>query len=83
MLDKDTLVSVIILGENTTDDELFTVFKNVTEQTNKNLDIIISTFREDVEDIQERCAKLNLDTRWAQQSPGHNFIKELTDIADG
>lgn len=83
MLDKDTLVSVIILGENTTDDELFTVFKNVTEQTHKNLDIIISTFREDVEDIQERCAKLNLDTRWAQQQPGQNFIKELTDIADG
>ena len=42
MLDKDTLVSVIILGENTTDDELFTVFKNVTEQTHKNLDIIVS-----------------------------------------
>ena len=45
MYTKDTLVSVIIVGENNGDDELLNVYKNVLEGTHKNLDVIVSTFR--------------------------------------
>ena len=45
MLDDQTLVSVILLTEDAADDDVFNVFKNITEQTHKKIDIIVSTFR--------------------------------------
>ena len=83
MLDDQTLVSVILLTEDAADDDVFNVFKNITEQTHKKIDIIVSTFREDIDNLKERCAELHLDVRWAQQSPGENFIGELLNLADG
>ena len=66
MYTKDTLVSVIIVGENNGDDELLNVYKNVLEGTHKNLDVIVSTFRnaDETKDIQAKFAELKLDTRW-------------------
>ena len=70
MLEENTLVSVILLTEDANDEDVFNTFKNITEQTHKNIDIIISTFREDIEDLKDKCAEMHLDVRWAQQSPG-------------
>ena len=83
MLDNDTLISVVLLTEDATDEDVFNTFKNITEQTHKNVDIIISTFREDIDALKDRCAELHLDVRWAQQAPGGDFIGELIDLADG
>ena len=60
MVDDNTLVSVILLTEDAVDDDVFNTFKNITEQTHKNVDIIISTFREDIDNIKDRCAELHL-----------------------
>ena len=86
MFNEDTLVSVIILAESNTDNDIYSVYENVVkDSTHRNLDIIISTFRniEDTKEIQERCSKLNLDTRWVIQKPSASFIEELTDLAAG
>ena len=83
MLDSQTLVSVLLLTEDAADDDIFNAFKNITEQTHKKTDIIISTFRDDIENLKERCSELHLDVRWAQQTPGGDFIGELLELADG
>ena len=83
MLEENSLVSVILLTEDAKDEDVFNTFKNITEQTHKNIDIIISTFREDIDELKENCAEMHLDVRWAQQSPGQNFISELLEITDG
>ena len=83
MLDTQSLVSVLLLTEDAADDDVFNTFKNITEQTHKKIDIIISTFRDDIDKLKERCAELHLDVRWAQQSPGGDFIGELLNLADG
>tara|TARA_Y100001972_G_scaffold43971_1_gene54143 strand:- start:246 stop:2669 length:2424 start_codon:yes stop_codon:yes gene_type:complete len=85
MYTKDTLVSVIIVGENNGDDELLNVYKNVLEGTHKNLDVIVSTFRnaDETKEIQAKFAELKLDTRWVFHEPSSNFLKELTDLAEG
>ena len=82
-MDNQTLVSVILITEDAADDDIFNVFKNITEQTHSKLDIIVSTFRDDIDSLKERCAQLHLDVRWAQQSPGGDFIGELLNLADG
>ena len=83
MLNDQTLVSVILITEDAADDDILNVFKNITKQTHQKLDIIISTFRDDIDSLKERCAELHLDVRWAQQSPGGDFIGELLSLADG
>ena len=57
MLEENSLVSVILLTEDAKDEDVFNTFKNITEQTHKNIDIIISTFREDIEDLKDKCAE--------------------------
>ena len=54
MLEENTLVSVILLTEDANDEDVFNTFKNITEQTHKSIDIIISTFREDIEDLKDK-----------------------------
>ena len=86
MFNEDTLVSVIILAESNTDDEIYSIYENVVkDSTHKNLDIIISTFKdiEETKDIQERCSKLKLNTRWVMQKPSSTFIEDLSALADG
>jgi ADP-heptose:LPS heptosyltransferase/SAM-dependent methyltransferase len=83
MLDNQSLVSVLLLTEDAADDDVFNTFKNITEQTHKKIDIIVSTFRDDIDKLKERCAELHLDVRWAQQSPGGDFIGELLKLVDG
>ena len=83
MFDDQTLVSVILITEDATDEDVFNTFKNITEQTHKKIDIIISTFREDIDDLKEKCAKLHLDVRWAQQGPGKDFLSDILELVDG
>ena len=83
MLEDNVLVSVILVTEDAEDDDVFNTFKNITEQTHKNIDIVISTFREDITELKEKCAGLHLDVRWAQQTVGGNFIGEILEITDG
>ena len=56
MLEDNVLVSVILVTEDAEDDDVFNTFKNITEQTHKNIDIVISTFREDITELKEKCA---------------------------
>ena len=83
MLDDQTLVSVVLITEDASDDDVFNTFKNITEQTHRKIDIIISTFREDIDELKEKCAKLHLDVRWAQHAPGKDFLSEVLTLADG
>ena len=53
MLDDQTLVSVVLITEDASDDDVFNTFKNITEQTHRKIDIIISTFREDIDELKE------------------------------
>ena len=64
MLDDQTLVSVVLITEDASDEDVFNTFKNITEQTHRKIDIIISTFRDDIDELKEKCAKLHLDVRW-------------------
>ena len=43
MFDDQTLVSVILITEDATDEDVFNTFKNITVQTHKKIDIIISS----------------------------------------
>lgn len=82
----NTLVSVVLITETSDDDATYSVVKNVIEeQTHKNVDLIISSFRdqEECSDIMDKCSKLHLDIRWVFQEPNNNFIKDLTDLAEG
>ena len=83
MIDDQTLVSVVLITEDANDEDVFNTFKNITEQTHRKIDIIISTFREDIDELKEKCAKLHLDVRWAQHSPGKDFLGEVLTLADG
>ena len=40
-MDNQSLVSVILLTEDAGDDDIFSVFKNITEQTHQKIDIIV------------------------------------------
>ena len=53
MLDDQTLVSVVLITEDAADDDVFNTFKNITEQTHRKIDIIISTFREDIDELKD------------------------------
>ena len=82
----NTLVSVILITEQTEDDGIFTVVKNIVEeQTHKKIDLIISSFREqeDCSDIMDRCSKLHLEIRWIFHEPDNNFIEDLSSLAEG
>ena len=83
MFNDQTLVSVVLITEDASDEDVFNTFKNITEQTHRKIDIIISTFREDIDELKEKCAKLHLDVRWAQHSPGKDFLSEVLTLADG
>ena len=83
MLDDQTLVSVVLITEDASNDDVFNTFKNITEQTHRKIDIIISTFREDIDELKEKCAKLHLDVRWAQHAPGKDFLGEVLTLVDG
>ena len=61
MLEENTLVSVVLLTEDAKDEDVFNTFKNITEQPHKNIDIIIATFREDIDELKEKCAAMHLD----------------------
>ena len=83
-MNKDTLVSVILLGESAGDDEVQSAVKNIFEQTHKNIDLIISTFHEEIsDDLRKKCSDFFLNVRWAFQEPSTEFIKEAVDMAEG
>ena len=83
MIDDQTLVSAILITEDASDDDVFNTFKNITEQTHRKIDIIISTFRENIDELKDKCAKLHLDVRWAQHSPSKDFLSEVLTLAEG
>tara|TARA_R110000851_G_scaffold150823_2_gene291722 strand:- start:14228 stop:16657 length:2430 start_codon:yes stop_codon:yes gene_type:complete len=84
MINNDKLVSVILLGEDGSDDEVFAAIKNVRDQTHKNIDVVVSLFREGIDDsFKERCSKLFLNIRWFAHTPSTNFLDELIELSDG
>ena len=83
-MNKDTLASVILLGESASDDDIQSAVKNIFEQTHKNIDLIISVFHEEVSDeLKDKCSNFFLNVRWAIQKPSPVFIKEMVDMAEG
>jgi 2-polyprenyl-3-methyl-5-hydroxy-6-metoxy-1,4-benzoquinol methylase len=80
---EDKLVTVILLGENSDNKNIQHVIKNIFDQTHKNIDLVVSTFKEVEESFKEECSKLSLNIRWLQQNPSSDFFKELIDLADG
>jgi len=81
---KEKLVSVILLAESNDDDDILHVVKNVKDQTHKNVDLIISTFKEVSDDLKEKCQAISIGgIRWLQQDPKSDFFRELLDKVDG
>ena len=82
----NTLVSVVLITEQSDDDDIYAVIKNVVEeQTHQNVDLIVSSFRnqDDCGELMDKSSKLHLDIRWVFQEPNNNFIRDLTDLAEG
>jgi ADP-heptose:LPS heptosyltransferase/SAM-dependent methyltransferase len=83
-MNKDTLTSVILLGESAGDEEIQSAVKNIFEQTHKNIDLIISTFHEEItDDLKKKCSDFFLNVRWVFQQPSPEFIKEAIALAEG
>lgn len=81
---KEKLVSVILLAESNDDDDVLHVVKNIKSQTHKNIDLIISTFKEVSDDLKEKCQAISIGgIRWIQQDPQSDFFRELLDKVDG
>jgi len=81
---KERLVTVILLAETSDDDSIIHVVKNIKSQTHKNIDLVISTFREVSEGLKEKCRNITISgIRWVNQEPKSDFFKELLEMADG
>jgi len=80
---EELLVSVLFLTENGEDDQILNVLKNITEQTHKNIELIISTFRNDISNLIDECSRYFLNIKWACQTPGPDFINKIAERADG
>jgi len=65
MYDENTLVTVIVIAENSPEEHIFAAIKNVLDQTHKNTDIIVSSLK-DNSSIKERCKSLSLNIRFIQ-----------------
>lgn len=81
---KEKLVTVILLAENSDDNSIIHVVKNVKSQTHKNIDLIISTFRGVSDELKQKCRDISISgIRWINQEPKSDFFKELIAMADG
>jgi hypothetical protein len=83
-MNKDTLASVILLGEASSDDDIQAAVKNIFEQTHKNIDLIVSIFNKNISDqLKDFCSNLFLNVRWVMHEPSPNFIQELVEKVEG
>lgn len=81
---KERLVTVILLAETSDDNSIIHVVKNIKSQTHKNIDLVISTFREVSEELKEKCRNITISgIRWVSQEPKSDFFKQLLEMADG
>lgn len=83
-MSEDKLVSVLLFVEDVEDELIIQAVENIEQQTHKNIDLIISSFKEkNSEEIINLCNKKFLNVRWIYSTPGPNFINEALDKAEG
>ena len=46
-MSENKMVSVLLFVENSDDDQIVEAVKNISEQTYKNVDLIVSSFKEE------------------------------------
>ena len=75
-MEKDVLVSVILIAENSEDKHVENAIKNVIDQTYKNVDLLVTSF-DDLKDVKKKCIGLALNIRWFKSEPGPTFLSEI------
>lgn len=81
---EDKLVSVLLFVEDVDDDLIKVAVDNVKEQTHSNIDLIISSFKEEnSEEIKNYTSERFLNARWINSPASPQFINETLSKADG
>ena len=81
---EDKLVSVLLFVEDVDDDLIKAAVDNVKEQTHNNIDLIISSFKEEnSEEIKNYTSERFLNARWFNSPASPQFINETLSKADG
>lgn len=81
---EEILVSVLLFIEDSEEEIVLQSIENISQQTHKNIDLIVSSFSETVPDnIKKVCSEKFLNVRWINHSAGSNFINETLKMAEG
>lgn len=82
MFDKNTVVSILLLVENCNDADVETSIKNVFEQTHKNIELIVCSFKELLE-LQKKFILLSFNIKWVVVEPKVDLINDLFQYVTG
>jgi SAM-dependent methyltransferase len=80
---EDKLATVILIAEQNDDLDILQVVKNIFSQTHKNIDLIVSMFKDPSDQLKKDCSSLSMNIRWVSQEPTNEFFNELLAMADG
>jgi len=81
---KSLLASVLVFVEDSDNDTIQKCLDNLKSQTYKNIEVIISSFKNDNdEEIKLKASKMFLNVRWINQSPNINFINDALKSVNG
>lgn len=83
-MSENKMVSVLLFVENSDDDQIVEAVKNISEQTYKNVDLIVSSFKEEnSEEVKKIVNSLFLNVQWINHKPIPTFINEALELAVG
>ena len=84
MKNKNLSASVLVFVEDVEDEVILECLKNIKEQTFKNIEVIISSFKgSNSEEVKEQASNMFLNCRWIHHSPTADFINRALDMATG
>lgn len=83
-MNKDKMVSVILFVEKSDDDEIYDAVQHIKKQTHKNIELIVSSFKENnSEEIKSKCMNSFLNFRWINHNANERFINEALEVING
>lgn len=82
MLEKNALASVILLAENCSEKDIEAAIENIFEQTHKNIELIVSSFR-DLSELQRKLLSISFNIKWIVTSPKIDLIDEVARESTG
>ena len=79
---SEELVSVILIGESSEEKDVSAALENIFDQTYKNIDLIVTSFK-DYTELQRKFIGKSLNIRWVKYEPGNDFIEKALKLAEG